>query len=200
MSLIEAKKCISKGEIAMVSTLKRKYSQKTLDALTSKPMTKWELKQKTKLKYPRVHDAISLLENDGYVKVFDTLTSRRGREMKLYGLAFKGVMAYLASISIVKPSMSNPLRDGETIEAYKERHEKEEKLYFKELEKITRFLETYGTVLNHAIFTEIRWLADRYSHHIFHDILDIAKLVNAFQPFPSGAMRLIKQFGSKLTR
>jgi hypothetical protein len=54
-------------------------------------------------------------------------------------------------------------------------------------------LEIHGKVLNYAIFTEIRWLADRYGHYAFHDILDIAKLVNALQPFPSGAMQLIKQ-------
>ena len=48
-------------------------------------------------------------------------------------------------------------------------------------------------MLDYAIFTEPRWLADRYGYFIFHDVLDIAKLVNALQPFPSGAMQLIKQ-------
>jgi hypothetical protein len=48
-------------------------------------------------------------------------------------------------------------------------------------------------VLGYAIFKQIHWLADRYGHFIFHDVLDIAKLVNALQPFPSGAMQLIKQ-------
>jgi DNA-binding Lrp family transcriptional regulator len=177
----------------MTSTITLKNPQKILNALAVKPMTKWELKQKTKLEYPRVHEAISLLENDGYAKAFDTIISQRGREMKLYGLTFKGVVAYLASILIIEPAGIDPLRKGESIEAFRERHEKEKELYLKELEKITRFLETYGKVLDYAIFKEIRWLADRYGHYLFHDILDIAKLVNALQPFPSGAMQLIKQ-------
>jgi predicted ArsR family transcriptional regulator len=67
-----------------------KNPQKLLDALASKPMTKWELKQITGIDYPRVHEAISLLEKEGYAKALDTITSKRGRDMKLYGLDIQG--------------------------------------------------------------------------------------------------------------
>jgi len=177
----------------MTSTITLKNPQKILNALAVKPMTKWDLKQKTKLEYPRVHEAISLLENDGYAKAYDTITSQRGREMKLYGLTFKGAVAYLASINLEPPDKLIPLAPGESLEAYREKREKEKQQYLRELEKITQFLETCGKVLDYAIFTEIRLLADRYGHDIFHGILDIAELVNALQPFPSGAMQLIKQ-------
>ena len=178
----------------MTSTVSLKNPRKILNALATKPMiSTWELKQKAKVKYPRAHEAISLLEKEGYAEVYDTIRSQRGLDMKLYGLTFKGVVAYLASILIIEPAGIDPLRKGKSIEAFRERHEKEKELYLKELEKITRFLETYGKVLDYAIFKEIRWLADRYGHNIFHDILAIAKLGNALQPFPSGAMQLIKQ-------
>ena len=177
----------------MASIVSSKNPQKILQALATKPMTKWDLKQKTKLEYPRVHEATSLLENGGYAKAYDTITSQRGRELKIYGLTFKGAVAYLASIKLEPPNKLIPLAPGESLEAYREKRETEKQQYLRELEKITQFLETYGKVLDYAIFKEIHWLADRYGHDIFHGILDIAELVNALQPFPSGAMQLIKQ-------
>lgn len=196
----------------MASIIMMKNPQKLLDALASKPMTKWELKQTSKIEYPRVHEAISLLEKEGYTKSLDTITSKRGRDMKLYGLTFKGVIAYLSSISILEqqetgntslgtgemdkiilePLVIGPLHKGESIEAFRERHEKEKEQYFRELEKIAVFLETYGKVLDYPLFKEIRWLKDKYEHHIFKSLIRQAKIVNALQPFPSGAMQLIK--------
>ena len=177
----------------MASIVSSKNPQKILQALATKPMTKWDLKQKTKLEYPRVHEATSLLENGGYAKAYDTITSQRGRELKIYGLTFKGAVAYLASIKLEPPNKLIPLAPGESLEAYREKRETEKQQYLQELEKITQFLETYGKVLDYTLFKEIRWLADRYGHNIFRGILGIAKLVNALQPFPSGAMQLIKQ-------
>jgi hypothetical protein len=197
----------------MASIMMMKNPQKLLNALASKPMTKWELKQTTGIEYPRVHEAISLLEKDGYAKSLDTILSKRGRDMKLYGLTFKGVIAYLSSISILEqhetenqpisetdemgkvilePSVIDPLRKGESIETYKERHKKEQEQYFKELEKIAVFLETYGKVLDYPLFKEIRWLKDKYEHHVFKSLIREAKIVNVLQPFPSGAMQLTK--------
>jgi hypothetical protein len=197
----------------MASIIMMKNPQKLLDALASKPMTKWELKQITGIDYPRVHEAISLLEKEGYAKALDTITSKRGRDMKLYGLTFKGVIAYLSSISILEqqetenqtitetslqekiilePSTIDPLRKGESIDAYKERHEKEKEQYLKELEKLALFLETYGKVLDYPLFKEIRWLNEKYDHYVFRSLIMQAKIVYALQPFPSGAMQLIK--------
>jgi hypothetical protein len=197
----------------MTSIIMSKNPLKLLNALSSKPMTKWELKEATRIEYSRVHEAISALEKEGYAKPLDTITSKRGRDMKLYGLTFKGVIAYLSSISILEqqeienhpasetdemskvilePSLIDPLRRGESIETYKERHKKEQEQYFKELEKIAVFLETYGKVLDYPLFKEIRWLKDKYEYHVFKSLIWAAKIVNVLQPFPSGAMQLIK--------
>lgn len=197
----------------MASVIMMKNPLKLLNALASKPMTKWELKQLTEVEYPRVHEAISLLEKDGYAKPLDTITSKRGRDMKLYGLTFKGVVAYLSSIwiiekqaienqtgpetvetdkIIVEPSGIDPLRKGESMEAYRERHEREKEQYLAELEKVTVFLETYGKLLDYPLFKEIRWLKEKYGNFVIKSLINEAKLVNALQPFPSGAMQLIK--------
>jgi hypothetical protein len=197
----------------MASITMMKNPLKLLKELASKPMTKWELKQTTKIEYPRVHEAISLLENDGYAKPLDTITSKRGRDMKLYGLTFKGAIAYLSSICIIEqciienqtvpetdapnkiiiePSTIDPLRKGESIEAFKERHKKETEQYLQELENITVFLETYGKILDYPLFKETRWLKERYGHHFIKALINEAKLVNTLQPFPSSAMQLIR--------
>jgi hypothetical protein len=196
----------------MTSVIKTKNPQKLIDALASKPMTKWELKQTLEMEYPRVHEAISLLEREGYTKSLDTITSKRGRDMKLYGLTIKGVIAYLSTISFLdqqetknkspsgnnglnkiihEPSLIDPLRKGETIEAYKERHRKEQEQYLKELDKIALFLETYGKVLDYPLFREIGWLQQKYGDPVIRSLIQEAKIVNVLQPFPTGAMQLI---------
>jgi len=174
----------------MVSLKSLKNPQKVIHALAVHPMSKWELKEKANLKYPRVHEAVALLENNGYVKVFDEMSSQKGLPMKIYGLTFRGVTAYLASLSLeAPPHIGEP---GESIEAFKERYAKEKERYMKEVEQLARFLERYGKLLDYAIFTEIRWLAERCRLHVYPDILDVAKLTEAFPPFPTGASQLIK--------
>ena len=113
--------------------------------------------------------------------------------MKLYGLTFRGVVAYLASLQLEPPDQIVPLAPGETPQEYSAKRENEKEQYLKELEKLTQFLEFQGRLLDYALFKEIRWLADRYGHYVIEEVLDIAKLVSALQAFPSGAMQLIKQ-------
>ena len=197
----------------MATIIEMKNPNKILNKLATKPMTKWELKQTLGIKYPRVSDAISLLEKDGYAITVGTTTSERNKELKLYGLTFKGIVAHLASITILEknesennteseinktnkiihePSSISPLHKYETIEAYKKRQEKEEEKYHKELEKIAVFLEIYGRTLHYPLFSEIRWLKEKYGHEIFKTLIWQAKIINDLQPFPMGAMRLIK--------
>jgi len=187
----EEKKCIY-GEKSMASIVSLKNPSKIIQALVTKPMTKWELKQKTKLEYSRVHEVVSLLEDSGYVKTFGSVTSKRGRDMKIYGLTFKGVVGYLASFPLEPPPMIGEA--GESVEAFKGRHDKEKERYLREIENLTRFLESYGKLLDYALFKEIRWLTDRYGPNIFHDILDVAKLTEAYPPFPAGAKQMIKHY------
>ena len=197
----------------MASIIDMKNPNKILNKLASKTMTKWELKQAVDIEYARVSEAISQLEKYGYAIVLDTLTSKRGKDMKLYGLTFKGTVAYLSSISILtknetenntepkinepdkiihEPSQISPLHKYETIEAYKERQQKEKETYQKELEKIATFLETYGKILNYPLFSEINWLKEKYGHNIFKSLIEKAKIVNDMQPFPRSGMLLVK--------
>jgi hypothetical protein len=203
----------------MATILEMKNPKEILNKLASKPMTKWELKQAANIVYTRVSESISLLEKHGYAITLDTLTSKRGKDMKLYGLTFKGVVAYLSSIStlhenesenntesennetnkiIHDPSSIRPLQKYETIEAYKERKEKEEEKCSKEFEKITVFLETYGKILHYPLFSEIRWLKEKYGHNIFNSLIGEAKIVNDMQPFPSSVMLLVKNTQKKV--
>jgi DNA-binding Lrp family transcriptional regulator len=178
----------------MASIVSLKNPSKIIQALVTKPMTKWALKQKTKLAYSRVHEAVSLLEDSGYVKTFGSVTSKRGRAMKTYGLTFKGIVAYLASISIKPPSQIG--NAGESIDAFKERYAQEKKKYLKEIEDLTQLLEYYGKgeLLDYALFMEIRWLTGRYGPYIGQDILEIAKFTEAYPPFPTGASQMIKHY------
>ena len=197
----------------MASIIEMKNPNKILNKLASKTMTKWELKEAVDIEYARVSEAISQLEKYGYAITLDTLTSKRGKDMKLYGLTFKGVVAYLSSISILhenksenntesenyetkkvihEPSRISPLQKNETIEAYKERKEKEEEKYHKELENIADFLETYGKILNYPLFSEINWMKEKYGHNIFKSLIEKAKIVNDMQPFHRSVMLLVK--------
>ena len=180
----------------MVSALTLKNPQKILKALASKPMTKWELKKEAKMEYSRVHEAISILENEGRVKAFDSIISQRGRDMKIYGLTFKGTIAHLAFQQLEPPTRTG--KPGESVEDFKQRCIHEEEAYKKTLEKLIHFLESQGTLLDYALFKEARWLRSRYGDHVFPEILEIARLIEDLQPFPDGAMQLIKNSRKEL--
>ncbi|MCW4046859.1 MAG: hypothetical protein NWE99_04775 [Candidatus Bathyarchaeota archaeon] len=177
----------------MVTIVEMKNPRIIFEALAVRPMTKWELKQETKLEYPRVHEAISLLESEHYVKVLDTVPSKKGREMKIYGLTFKGVIAYLERFSLRHPDLLVPLSAEETLEEYQAKREKDKEEYRKKLEQLAQFLETQGKLLDYPLFKETRWLAEHYGDAFFDDVLDIARLIGALQPFPSGAKQLLNQ-------
>lgn len=185
------------GGIRMASALTLKNPQKILKTLASKPMTKWELKKEAKMEYSRVHEAIAILENEGRVKAFDSIISQRGRDMKIYGLTFKGTIAHLASLQLEPPTrIGNP---GESVEDFKQRCMHEEEAYQKALEKLIHFLESQGRLLDYALFKEARWLLSRYGDHVFPEILEIARLIEDLQPFPSGAMQLLKHSRKELS-
>lgn len=175
--------------MAQIVSLKNPW--KVIQVLATKPMSKWELKEKSGLEYPRVHEAVALLENDGYVKVYDEVISEKRLSMRIYGLRFKGAVAYLASISLEPPPQIG--EPDESADAFKERYTKEKEKYIKHVEHLTKFLESYGKLLNYPIFKEIRWLAERCGRFIYHSILDVAKLTEAFPPFPSGASQMVKE-------
>ena len=165
--------------------------KKILQALSVGPMTKWELKKKAEMEYSRVHEAVSLLERDGRVRVFDKVTSEKGLEMKVYGLTFKGVVAYLASVELKRPEQIYPLKPGETVESARKKYDSEREAYQKQLKEVTAFLERYGQLLDYALFKEIHWLMERYPF-VVEDIVGIAKFIEFFRPFPRGFMQTIE--------
>jgi DNA-binding Lrp family transcriptional regulator len=184
----------------MTALLNMRNPKKIFNALTTEPMTKVQLAKKTRLPLPRVHEAISRLEKEGLVSTYDTLLSARGREMKLHGVTPKGVIAYLASLQLEPPDKLIPLSAGETLEEYQAKREKEEEQYRKELEKLARFLETQGRLLDYPLFKETRWLAERYGDAFFDDVLDVARLIAALQPFLPGAMQLAKHYQKQVNK
>jgi hypothetical protein len=199
IDIIEELAYIYGDKVKSSTVLNLENPQKILRALSAGPMTKWELKEKTGMEYPRVHEAVALLERDGRVKVFDKLTSKKGREMKVYGLTFKGVVAYLASLELQRPQQIYPLGPGETVESVKEKYAAEKEAYQKQLEEIVVFLERYGRLLNYPLFKEIRWLMERW-RFVVEDILEIAKFIEFYKPFPKGFMQLIKNMRRSLAK
>jgi DNA-binding Lrp family transcriptional regulator len=197
----------------MVTTSTLKNPPKILKALASKTMTMtiWDLSEETKIDYKRVHELISPLEKKGYVKAFGKKLSQRGGKMELYGLTFKGTIAYLASLQLERPT--GIVKPGESIEDFIKRDDHEKESYQKKvLEKLMPFLERQGKLLDYALFKEIRWLASRYhqanlaqlskpdqanlaqlskpSDHKLQKILEIAYLIEGRSP--SATMQLLK--------
>ena len=162
-----------------------KNSKKIIQALAVfDPMNRWILKEKTGLAYPRVYEAVTRLKNDSYVQVFGERLSKKGVIIRIYGLSFKGVLAYLASISLHPPSMIR--KPSESTEDFKSRNVEEAKACLEEVEKLTGVLESYGELLDYAIFKQIRWLAERYSLLIYNLILKVAQPFSSSPPFVGG--------------
>lgn len=162
-----------------------KNSKKIIQALAAfSPMNRWTLKEKTGLAYPRVYESVTRLENNGYVQDFGEERSGRGVIIKVYGLAFKGVLAYLAYIPLHPPSIIG--KPGESTETFKNRYVREKKAYLEEVERLARVLESYGGLLDYAIFEQIRWLAERYSLLIYNLVLKIAQPLSLSPSFVGG--------------
>lgn len=162
-----------------------KNSKKIVQALAAfGPMNRWLLKEKTGLAYPRVYEGVTRLKNDGYVQIFREELSEKGMIIKIYGLSFKGALAYLASISLDPPSRIG--KSGEPTEDLENRYVRGKKAYLEEVKKLTRVVESYGQLLDYAIFKQIRWLAERYSLLIYNLILKVAQPLSSSPPLVGG--------------
>ena len=161
------------------------------------PKTEYELYKDERLwniSHGTIHYVLNKLAEDRLLR-WKPNGSRRG---KRFSLTFRGVIAYLASISLTPPPRFG--KPGEDVEAFKKRYVKEKSRYLNELEKLAQFLEFYGELLNYAIFKEIRWLQKRYGHHVYQNILDVAKFIEAFPPFPSQVIKGLKKQKHALKR
>jgi hypothetical protein len=214
----------------MATIIEMKNPNKILNRLAIYPMTKMDLKKTLKMDYPRVSEAMSLLEKGGYATIHETLTTERGKPTGLYGLTFKGATTYLSSITFLEnpyskdnptkgaeteinqpkaisqlnkttihlPSGIRPLQKNETIENYQKQQEKERKQYQKELEELAVFLETYGNLLNYPLFSQIRWLKEKYGDNIFRTLTAEAKIILDLKPFPLSGMVLINNYQKRV--
>ncbi len=123
--------------------------------------------------YPRVHEGISYLEKNGYVKVYKEEKSTRGMPKKMYGLTFKGVMAFLSTVSIKGTAFN--VQPEETIEEATQRHLKAKERLQKDFQNTAQFLEFYGELLNYDLFKQASWLLDTYGPVAIYEIVNSAK-------------------------
>lgn len=59
-------------------------------------------------------------------------------------------------------------------------------------------MEIYDKILHYPLFSEIRWLKEKYGHYILKSLIREAKIVNDMQPFPSSVMLLVKNTQEKV--
>lgn len=177
----------------MVSVTSFKNPRRVIEALAkSGPMSKWKLKEETQLDYSRVHEVIKRLQKRGYVKVFEEIRSKKNLPMSIYGLTFKGVMAYLASFPLKYPTPHGKV--GETTEDFKKRYVQEFREYLKRREDFEKTLEDQGKLLDYVIFKEIRWLAKHYiESHICSLFLQISESVEAYSRSPESPAQRIRR-------
>jgi len=139
------------------------------------PLSKWELKNRTSMPYPRVNEAIKSLERANYVRVVDKQISQKNLTMKIYGLTFKGALKHLASIELARPRTIG--KPEETIEDFRKRLIVEYKRYFEQTKEITDFIHFHNEQLDFTIFQEIEWLSNSYGLIAYEMILEISKSI-----------------------
>jgi len=156
------------------------------------PLSKWEIKDRTALAYPRVHEAIVGLVKKNYIQIVDERTSQKNLRMKIYGLTFKGAITHLAFVNLNHPK---PVGDpGESTEGFKKRWIEENKIYYANTRELKDFLQSCGHSLEYLIFQQINWLEKNFGLIIFDLILDIAKQHTIGSPSNFGQLaRMQKQ-------
>ncbi len=154
-----------------------------------KALNMWEIKEQKGLFYSTVHKAVNTLQKEGLVEPVKVQKSEKGMTTTLFSLTFQGFVRYLASQpELLHPKEIAPLREAELL---KKKQEKKKE----EFSKLIGITESYGELLNYPIFKEIRWLTERYGPYLLHDVMDVARLVEA-----SGAMELIERYRRELSQ
>ncbi|MDI9576506.1 MAG: hypothetical protein QM398_00035 [Thermoproteota archaeon] len=152
-----------------------------------KALNMWEIKEQKQLFYSTVHKAINSLQKEGLVEPIKSQISQKGGTTTLFGLTFQGFVRFLAS----QPELWHPKEIGTVrdVEALKKKQAKKKE----EFSKLLEITQSCGELLNYAIFKEIYWLTERYGPYFVHDVVDVARLIEA-----SGAMELIERYRTKL--
>lgn len=143
-------------------------------------MNKWDIMKKSGLRYPRVHEAVSVLEKNGYVEVVSEKTCKNRHPSKEYSLTFKGALSYLASTDLEHPRRVG--KADEPKEDFKKQYIKDYQNYINRLNHLRNVIKTFGADLNIEIFRQIDWLIENYGLFIFDIILKSAKKQKINQP------------------
>lgn len=154
-----------------------------------KALNMWEIKEQKQLFYSTVHKAINSLQKEGLVEPIKTQISEKGGTTKLFALTFQGFVRYLAS----QPELwyPNEIVSVREAEAFKKKQAKKKE----DFSRLLEITQSYGKLLDYAIFKEIYWLTERYGPYFVHDVVDVARLVEA-----SGSMELIERYRIKLNQ
>ncbi len=149
----------------------------------------WEIKEQKQLFYSTVHKAINALQKEGLVEPVKSQMSEKGVTTTLFGLTFQGFVRYLAS----QPELwyPNEIVSVREVEALKKKQAKKKE----DFSRLLEITQSYGELLDYAIFKEINWLTERYGPYMLHEVMDVARLVEA-----SGAMELIERYRIKLNQ
>jgi len=181
-----------KGSIEKTENHQRKIdaqSQVIKSLAEKKALNMWEIKEQKGLFYSTVHKAVNTLQKEGLVEPVKAQKSEKGMTTTLFSLTFQGFVRYLASQPKLWQSKEiAPLREAELLEKKQEKKKEE-------FSKLIAITESYGELLNYPIFKEIRWLTERYGPYLLHDVMDVARLVEA-----SGAMELIERYRRELSQ
>jgi len=160
-------------------------------------MNKWDIKKKTKLRYPRVHETIKILEKTGAVKQVGKKKIKNKLPSPVYGLTFKGVMIYLSLQELTKLELIGT--QGE--EELKERFLRSYKKRFEELQKLQNQLRIYGKDFSYPIFSQMDWLLDNYNWMVLDIVLNLSRyLLTNPEPFTKSIRKQQKTEENQLTK
>jgi DNA-binding MarR family transcriptional regulator len=153
-----------------------------------KELNMWEIKEQQQLFYSTVHKAVKALQKEGLVEPVKSQKSQKGVKTTIFSLTFKGFIRYLASqTESWRPKVIAPIGDAEQLKKSQEKKKEE-------LLKLLGITKANGELLNYAIFREIRWLTEHYGSKLLHEVVDIARLVEA----SPGAVEHVERFRKEL--
>lgn len=150
-----------------MSIASNKNPQKIINTLASLgPLNKWDLMKKTGLKYPRIHETIKRLHQEGYVKdLAKKKRSKKGMLVRLWYLTFKGVLEYSRS-NLIKMAPPRIVMKKNRVTVIKTKKAWED--YNVKINSFFDLLQTSSKILNYPIFNEINWFLERFNISILY--------------------------------
>lgn len=136
-------------------------------------MNKWSLQKRTSLRYPRVFEAVTKLEKNGWLEKVAERKSKNKLPSTIYGLTFKGAIAYLSLEGLERPLGYGMA--GESKEEFMKQYLASRTRYVERLEELRNFLKSAIESLDYQIFNQIDWLLGNYGILVLHVVVELAK-------------------------